>query len=570
MALCNAGAVLYSAHRYTVQMTAHRHALARSLEEMAQILAERVDKSARMLLRIAPQAAETGGELGAIRDLINNHVTKAGGDLRIAWTDHHNLLRVGTVIGIFKDEANAQGADKPISLSHREYIRTATTHPGRIVTGAILPHAVTGRSVFAVAVGVADAKGRYLGCLASIIDVENLREVLTRSLRETGFGAEIRMPDGAPLFRSGNATAVYETISRTTPEGFALSVILPTEMQRLVAAELLRTLLFTLLWTNAALLIVYAVYSRLFIVPFERISTHLDGIPDAALALDPAAAPRHERVTQKALAMGGLLQAHLTAKEQAAQTLGRLQETASRAQSMHHEQVIFLSGISTETERAFRILSRYADYVEGNIAEDYAHDEEVFLENVKDVTLNLKYIANACYQIAVYKTGKTAAPIGSVDVGDCMRQTLFLLDAMFEWRCIRIEQGEMAARIRHCETLVKHMVWGVSYLAYRFIDDDARLTVSLAGTETGCLLRLEASRFHRQALPQAERDIAELLPSRKKEWGKTLAQQLSAHINAVIVGYFAERFNGHFTTEITEEPGMPGFILRLELSHMGE
>ncbi|MFZ4761359.1 MAG: hypothetical protein ACOYK8_00895 [Alphaproteobacteria bacterium] len=548
----------------TSQEKERTHQLLKHTKALTQeITAKKIGQSISTLENIYSEAMETGGNLEKMRHLINNRITRAGLDLRVAWSDKDKMLRIGTIIGIFKnnDDTNIIDNDVAVDLSHRDYIEMAIREPQTIHLSAIRPHSITGRDFFAIAMGVAGKNGLYFGCLASIIDVENLREAMAELTQNQPLYLRLTMPNGQILWSNFQEKDQLYDQHLVTTEGLHIELAYSHLAYKKFIQRTILLAIISLLLANLLLYLLHYYYQSFFTAPLEKIKASFEDLPDRIFYSPPLCHPLN--IQQKANAVGQLLTAYdkLQTENQHLQTE---QEQALRfIQHLHQQQISFLDAASAEMEEAFHILHHYNEFLQGNVRHNYFHDDELFLENVLDVTQNLKFMANSFYLISRHQSGHLYLRPHKTDIALLIEEALFILQPVLEWRAIDLDINcESIISTHYDQTILKHIIWGSLYLCYRFIDDGSTLTINLQREGDNIIICLQASCFITKNEHDKHEALADFFPQYKQEQQQFNVEKVRKHINTVIIGYFTHYMGGSITVDSHQESG---FIAKIQL-----
>ena len=546
------------------QLEGRREEVARSL---SRVLGYRFNQSRAMLAELAPLIQKKNGSIPAVRAIINDRVIRAGENLRIAWSDNDRQLRVGTMVGVFIDEARMSGVKSAtVDLSHRDYIRFAMQEPGTIVVSSIKPHGITGRNFFAIAVGVIDEAGEnYLGCLASINDVESLQNLFASMLEGEGIDVRINLAGGDELYASPAAPL---KLAHTRKEhGFSISTSLKPGARQEAAYTYLKKALFFLLVINGTLLVIFWGVRRFYIRPMRELEATFLNLPESLI---PPSGEENDsaRLVERAQKIKDLLMEYHGSQEEAQAHMASLKKAIGQIHAMHSEQALFLNTLSAEMREAFMAIHHYAGFLEGEVEEEYYHSEGLFLENLKDSAQNLKFLSNVFYLICLQKSGRYSPVIRNVEVVPLFRQIIALFGASLEFRSIDFKFAEprKPVAIVYDESILRHLFWGAAFLAIKYAGDGATLKLEVQGGEE-ISIRLEASDCLEAYIPRVDEDLAPFFP---KSLDKTrmLEEVVANHVNYKVMAQLLEFVNGRGELAVHaeyKEGKRMGFALTLRL-----
>lgn len=532
-------------------------------EAVARLFDAKFADSRKTLNTLAPLISATDGDIVKARTIINNHVTRLGQSLRIAWSDNHQRLRVGTMVGVFaSDKVAVKVMDDPIDLAHRDYINHAVAHPGVIAVSGVMPHAVTGRMFFAIAIGVVGKEKQYLGCLASIVDVLQLQDLFRAVVADKPIVLTVDLSNGSRIFSSHNdAPAIRnETVERAD---FHITSGLLKEAVFDIQKELFKKFLMVLVISNLGMVGIFAIMYRYYIAPLKELANTFLDLP-ANLA--PVLTQGDDELTMiigRASAIKDLLVQYRATQEEASYYLENLRQAVALIRNLQDEQTAFLSTVSAEMQETFTAIQRYAGFLEGELNEDFYHTDSYFQEHLKDSAQNLKFLSNAFYLMCLHKSGTfklTNVPVG---VWGVIEHVLALFRDVITYRNItlKIERGDGTLELDHDESIIRHIVWGIFFITMKYVDDDGVLAVTLHQEGKILHMTVQASAVMEGLLPQVDSDMAPFFP---KSLDKThlLEQILLSHVNYRVVHYLLMHFGGGVEVKVIDshaENCPPGF-----------
>lgn len=538
-----------------------RHMIALVRGAIEQIFSERITESVTALHKLRGEVLEAQGEMGAVQALIDQEITRKGGALRIAWSDADRKLRVGTIVGVFQEERESYPAPPPVDLSHRDYIQKAQEAPGVIYVSELAAHAITGRSFFAIALGIAEGK-QYLGCLASIVDVSYLRELLTRSSMDGAVGVLAVMPDGAVLF-DNHRPQDSRRHKMETAEGFSIALYSPSYgaglLLRFIPVALISTLVFVFL---------AGVFQHFFIRPLEAISHYVLELPAQDQQFLPEGGSDQE-ILVKAEAIRTLLADYFYTKKETREHRQNLSEAVRLIHVMHEEHSGIMSSLGRELEEIFLAINRYAAFIEGQVQEDHS-EPEAYLEEIKECGLNLKFLSNSFYLICKERLGYVSLRSEPVDIESCIASVRELVEDALGLRGIDLAcRGELPHPLWETDpTRLKHILWGVVYLAVRYADDNQTVGLGVSQTEQGKLhFSLTVARCMEAYVPAADVTLDAFFPSYRRTQLERVESMISQHANMLVIRHFAQQLGGSVTLALVmQEDAIPGYRIEVEIA----
>jgi signal transduction histidine kinase/ActR/RegA family two-component response regulator len=122
---------------------------------------------------VAKQLAKTGGNQNKVDKILSSYKTNINDDFDLvttwnmySWINNKDML---TVDG-FEGKLN-----KPINMSHRDYLQITKKYPTKLVYGSTVKGAISGRHIIPIAIGVIDDYSfRYSGTIVFGVDIEKL------------------------------------------------------------------------------------------------------------------------------------------------------------------------------------------------------------------------------------------------------------------------------------------------------------------------------------------------------------------------------------------------------------
>lgn len=561
-ALLNTGFILWFAaswHFQERQLEQTRTELVQALKSPLDIW---IEDSTATLHELAPHIRAADGKINQTQAIINNHVTRAGERLRIAWSDADMQLRVGTAIGLFGLNGNAPDA---IDLGHRDYIQAAAENPGEIVIGSIKPHAVTGRSFFAVAMGIATPEGDYLGCLASIIDVSHLQKIMQAIAADAPVWVKTTLAHGGVVFETG--AKPHGTIFTDDLGRFAVQSAVETAAKEAIWHHSMQRAALWLLGVNAVLGFLYWAIYRAYVRPLRELAATFLTLPAHLVPHETKDGAEITRIVDRARHIKDLLVEYHAVQSESHSHNESLKQAIGTIDSLHAEQMTFLSTVGAEMEETFTAIRRYASFLEGGLEEDYYHTDSLFLESLKDSAQNLKFLSNAFYLMCLHKAGNYHGKTEQVDMEQLCRQVaaLFAESAEFRHQNLQI-LSEGDATTRQDESILRHVLWGVFFLLAKYADDEAELTVRITRTDTALNLTAGASACLPGHVPEVDPDMAPFFPVSLNRT-RMLEDAISSHVDFAVAHYLLNHFCSGATLKAQASEGESGlgFSLQFEI-----
>lgn len=528
----------------------------------------RVQQSHDMLLTLEPEVRDAAGDLEAVQRLINTHVTRAGYGLRIAWTDAEKILRVGTLVGLF---GVGEGRATPeIDLSHRDYIQSAESRPGQVVTGGVHAHAVTGRPFFAFALGVEDAEGNYLGTLASITDVTQLQKLLHSIVADSYVALRVSLPNGDELFAHQASLASKPWREQKTQGLTVESAVTFTALVELRQ----KTLTQFFIWVggaNIVLLLVGWLAYRMYVKPLQQLAATFLTLP-AHLASDKAwQGDDVGGMIHRAKHITDLLVLHHGGQLESKAQRDQLRKAIAQIDHLNEEQLTFFSTVGAEMEETFLAIRRYAGFLEGGLDEDYYHTDTTFLENLKEAAQNLKFLSNAFYLMCLQKSGGYQGKREALSLQKLASHTALLFEDALEFRQITLHglgDDEREQLIEQDTAIVRHVLWGVFFLLMRYADDSANIHFIIRQAENGVRLNADVSACLPGHIASMDEEMSTFFPETLNP-ARLLEEAISSHVDFMVADhllrYFCESTDGLEIYAETRATGAVGFTLGFSL-----
>lgn len=460
-----------------------------ALALFTRYMESRHEQAERVLRDVAAQVVVVKGDLPAIRAIIDEEVNQKGFQMRVAWSDAKMQLMVGTAIGLFDPHADsAYLADYRMDLSDRLYIQQARSQPGRVIVSHLLHHKVTGRSFFAIAQGVSDSKGRYLGTLADIVDQQTVADMLRGTLQDASLQGRLLLPNG---------DTVFSNYSHTTPEderlligGYRLAIeLMPQQRQQLWDRYLTESALIGLFIT-LLFFAFYQSFARRLAGPVQEALQLLFGKngKDMAAPLGNLALPMllpKIRELQELMGDYDDLRTRLDDRED------KLHTAAELLLDVRQEYYGTLGSLSQELQQVFDAIQHY-----GELCRDASHtgSEDAYQQHfeVEEFGLNLKFIANALYLVCQENYGKLRLQPETLFIDAYIEESLSRCQEVIEDKTVDIRYAASQASFHHDETLIRYLADGVVFSVWRYMAYASKAEIKVEILGEGEELRLSA------------------------------------------------------------------------------
>ncbi|MGB1540182.1 MAG: sensor histidine kinase, partial [Rickettsiales bacterium] len=321
--------------------------------------------------------------------------------------------------------------------------------------------------------------------------------------------------------------------------------------------------------TNGLILLGIWLIYRFYISPLQKLAKTFLSLPDSMLPTAPANDDEVAALVGRAKDIKNLLIDYHSSKEEARHYLETLKEAISMIHKLHEEQVTFLSTMSSEMEETFTAIHRYAGFVEGEIEEEYHHDDGLFLENLKDSAQNLKFLSNVFYLMCVHKSNEYSPEVRTLDLHHLLEQVVLLFSEVADYRHIAIDfPGQNAVcLIKSDETVLKHLLWGMLFIAMKFADDGARIRLETQEQDGMVLCRFHVSAILPEILPLIDEDLATFFPQSMTH-GNLAKEAMENHINYKVLEYLLDHFSRQASLHISANENGHGFTLAATLFPM--
>lgn len=518
-------------------------------------LTSHYDLAQRVLREVAAQVALSKGDLPNIRSIIDREVNQKGFTLRVAWSDATMQLRVGTAIALFEPDADTEYLKTyHLDLKDRNYIRRARATPGEVVVSRLLHHKVTGRSFYAIALGVADAQGQYLGTLASVVDREPLADMMQAALDGGVLLGSLHLPGGESVFSnlSSGFTGQEEVI---LTGGYHLTVMVSPQYEHQLIEHYFFTVLLLLIIITLLFLVFYHSFARRLTEPVQEALQLLFGLnlQDKADMGKELALPV---LLPKIRALQELMRDYDDIRSQLDDKEGKLHAAAELLLDVRQEYYGTLGSLSQELQQVFDAIQHYGEFCRDASLEDA---DDVYQQHfeVEEFGLNLKFIANALYLLCQENYGKLHLHAEPLFVDACVEESLARCREVIEDKTLDIRYTATQTHFRHDETFIRYLIDGVIYSVWRYMAyaSKAEITVEVTGQGGQLQLTAHVKELEDIFLPPQSRDASLFIPSRRKSSAEDITRHLEGHINIKMLRLLA-RVGGGTLSCTPHEKGM--------------
>lgn len=530
-ALITLAALAYSHFVYRSKLHSLDDRLAYASTLIRDYIETRHNESSRVLSELATKVQAVDGDAAKVRTLIDSEVNKRGLPMRVAWSDSDKVLTVGTAIGIFTPESDSSYLEEyRQTLSHRDYTAKASAEPGKVVMSSLLKHAITGRNFYAIAYGVADKNGKYLGCLADIIEQTSVTGFLSGVLQGDAILGELRLPDGRKLFST--LTIGLKAESQVVDGGYVLKTrINPSRLDALWHQHLVESALI-LLSTTLLFVVLYHGFARFLTRPVQDMLQLLFGV-DARQRHDLALHALLPRIQQ----LRDIADAHDTLNHRLQDREAKLSQAAEAMQGIRSEYYGTLGSLGTELQQAFDAISAYGEQYRNSTESDEAYQQHF---EVEEFGLNMKFISNALYLLCQANYGEFKAKPEHLAVDALVAASLHRCHEVIEEKTVTIRHQGVQVLCRHDAALLGYLVDGFIYTVWRYMayGSKAELDYSVDG-EGNLEIHAAISELEDVLLPIAARDASLFIPSRSVSSAKDITAALEQHINVKMLRMLA-------------------------------
>jgi|GEM_PF-4955863 len=524
-ALITLAALAYSHLVYRGEKHSIEDRLAYSTAAIRDYMETRHANSARVLAQLAPKVQAANGEVETVRDLIDSEVNMRGLPMRVAWSNRDKTLVVGTAIGIFTPKTDRSYLEAyRQSLAHRDYIAAASANPSEIHVSNLHTHAITGRSFFAIAYGVADANGAYLGTLADIVEQTSVTAFLSGVLQGEQILGELRLPSGKKLYST--LTIGLKVAGETLEGGYVLKTTINPKLLASLWQQHLAEMALILLTTTLLFVVLYQGFAQYLTRPVQEAMQLLFGV-DARQRNDLALHALLPRIQH----LRDMADNHDALADSLQDRERKLAEAAEAMQGIRREYYGTLGSLGDELQQAFDAINAYGEQYR-QIAR--GEDDEAYQQHfeVEEFGLNMKFISNALYLLCQANYGEFKTKAETLPVDALVADSLHRCHEVIEEKTVTIRQQEGQVFFRHDAALLGYLVDGFIYTVWRYMAYGSRADLAYTVNAEGTLeLSASIAELEDILLPRQSRDASLFIPSRSRSSATDIADALEKHIN---------------------------------------
>ena len=241
--------------------------------------------------------------------------------------------------------------------------------------------------------------------------------------------------------------------------------------------------------------------------------------------------------------------------------------TGNRVLALDTEKISLLNAASEEMDYLFRSITAYANLLEGHSLPSLQETRPISkydFDDVAEMGKNLKFVSNA-FHIMVHRHPLLAqSPAEYAHIADGCVEVLDMLAPFLERRNIQLEfHNETNQPTSELDDIVaRHIMWGVLFLAIKFADNEARLTVTIHREENEMLcLSCDVDRIDKSAVPRPKVDFYPCVMLQKQNLIPRLLPLISNHINTKLARYFLHRCGGRLLVQSTQKNSLRFLVL---------